>query len=229
MQITLNTSSSAMFFLGDPKNLLLSLSYSNPGPVELDFESLDRNLQQKILLAVRNEVLNSDVPAEDLYKIWSKDIVVAQKTESKAPPTQAEIQVQQRMELEMRRKEKEDKFLARCDSILRAGKRAVSSELAENPEDSRLARTLLQMEQAGKNRKGIVAPILSRIKTQERIMAQRINREVNEQLRTTRPKRTLNMRSVAPETDEYTVVESDFKTVVLTPEQLIEAGARVKR
>lgn len=213
MQITLTDLGPPIWFLGDPKNLIVSLSFANPGPVELDFGKLEKLQQQRLLSAIQNGHLESDISFQELYEEYTKSYppqppVVAEDT---SPAKQA---MEQRLQIEAERQEKEEKLKEKCISKLKGSVAAAVSNLT-GEEDVRYLRMLMSYEQADKNRKGVIRAIRDRIKRIENGLSKRIIKEVEEQIS--------NMKS---ETDEMVVVESEQRTVVLTPEDLIAAGIR---
>lgn len=220
MQVTLTDMGPPMFFLGDPRNLILSLSFANPGPVELDFDSLERIQQQKILSALQNGHLESDIPFQELYEGFSKS--APPKAPTPISPVADKIiettkmLAEQRSELQSKRQEKEEKLKEKCIYHLSKGSTWAIKSLSHE-EDPRYLRMLLATEQAGANRVSVLVKIKTRLKRVETELAVKINKATAAQIAV--------MRSEA-ETSDLNVVESEQRTVILTPEDLIAAGVR---
>lgn len=219
MQITLTEIGPPIWFLGEPKNILISLSFAKPGPVDVDFESLDKNNQVRLLKAIQNGYIESDISFQELYQIHTKSQLPG------APPKQVKPQdverpkdplKEQRDKLEAERKEKEEKFQDKCQRALSGSTEAVKGFLL-GEDDPRFFRTLLSMEKVGKARKGVIKLLTERIKRVEDKIARQISREANMQeqvIKEYEEKLTKGMH----------VVESEQRTIVLTPEDLINAA-----
>jgi hypothetical protein len=218
MQITLTDIGPPIWFLGEPKNIIASLSFAKPGPIEIDFDSLDRSNQGRILKAMQNGYIESDVPFQDLYQVYTKSdpptppqVVKQQDVEPAKDPIK-----EQRAKLEADRKEKEEKFQDKCQRALAGSAEAVKGFLL-GEDDPRFFRTLLKMEEVGKARKGVIKLLRERIRKVEDKLARQITREANMQ-------ETVIKEREEKLTKGLCVVESEQRTIVLTPEDLIAAG-----
>lgn len=135
-----------MWFLGKPKEIKVSLTMVNPGPVEVDFSSLERGEQEKVLIGLKDGVLTSDVPFQELYKYWKE-------TEPKKEEKEAEEKiVEQQQDVPILPKAKsqgpitvEDKLDHRADIIVERSFPAVRTALKNA--DIRLIRKVYQREE----------------------------------------------------------------------------------
>lgn len=227
MQITLTDLGPPIWFLGEPKNLIVSLNFANPGPVELDFTKLERVHQQRVLLALQNGYLESDIPFQEIYECYTKSAppapkMVAPDEIASAPVANTvaattKLLADQRLQIEAERQEKEEKIKEKCLLKLKGSVVAAVSNLV-GEEDPRYLRMLISYEQQGKNRKMVIRKIRERIKRIEDGLAKKITKETEDQI-----------AAMKSETNEMVVVESEQRTVVLTPEDLIAAGVKFSK
>jgi hypothetical protein len=152
MWIKLSDDGPAMWFLGSPRAIRLSLNFDNPGPVDIDFESLSDLEQNQIMSAVREGKLESGTPFQDLYRIWGKkkgeELAAAIPDDQ---PIQTPIQEQilegqkKENEREAVKRECDTKFEERCKFILRQSGLAIKNAIASE-KNMKLWLALLQME-----------------------------------------------------------------------------------
>ena len=205
-----------MFFLGDPRDLILSLSLYEPGPVDVDLDKLDRVCHQKLLVAIKNKVLSSDVPFSELYSAFlAKYPPAGPSPEQTAEAQRAAMLVQARLRRESRMVEQEDKFQEKCAFLSRQKVGAMKSSL-KGEKDLRIFRTLLHIEESGKQRKGVLSYLLKKIHQLELEIIHKAEKDAAEQLRTTRGPDSL--------AEKFTVVESERKAVYLNTREIIDAA-----
>lgn len=222
MKINLSKRGPAFWFLGDPKNLIVSLNQSSPS-ADVDFDSLKSDYQLKILNSLKRHQIECSESYQDLYGRWSKEYFEQKKKEAGPDPAiQMRIEAQKRMQ-ERRQaiEEKRDKQAAReeerCQTLLKRSFLAVRTSLKDE-KDTVFLKKFLNAERANRNRKSVIQFLERRIvrigieKQQE--IERKVNRAVNKQLKRLKSRETLRLR----------VIESEKETVVLTPEDLIAAA-----
>lgn len=217
MQIWLNPDGPPMWFLGEPKKIIVSLNYVEPGPVEVDFESLEETAQKQLLVGLRDGLVLSDKSFQDLYQVWLKSRPTVQEvTEDPqeqirlAVARQAAERVAQRQKLNQ---DKERKFEERCSYLSQQSVAALKTTV-NNETDERVLHALLKIEEQGKQRTMVVRCIHDKLRRIEAQRAKDIEKETQRQI-----KANPQMKKTSP----MSVVESDQETITLTPEDLIEA------
>ena len=223
MKIKLSENSPvSMLFIGEPKNLVASLTFANPGPVDLDFDTLSRQQQLKVLNALKQGVVETDTPFQDLYDKWNLSQPKSPPEDKPVPQTDTPVvkdpsKAEERMALEKERADKEQKLFERCSLLLKQNTKVIQAELL-GEEDTRFIRNLLQMESANKQRKIVLSFLQEKLVKIEAKIAKKISKDVAEQVAYT-PRKYHEPTDF--ETKGYTVVESEQKTVVLSPNELI--------
>ena len=222
MQIKLSEFGPSMWFLGEPRRLIVSLNFMSPGPVEVDFASLSQPDQNKLLTAIRQGIIESDIPFCELHAAYIKAMEIPGAPSSvetvQVDPRVAyaqEVQAQ-RNALQAERAKKEAKLLERCKFLNGLTIRAFKAAL-KGDQDIQFLRTLLTMEEAGEKRHGIINFLQEKIARHERILSERIIQE------TAQGKGSY----LAPkEKVEYNIEVSEVQQVQisLSPEELIAAA-----
>jgi hypothetical protein len=216
MQVKLTDPAVPMFFLGDPRDLAVSLTLYEPGPVEVDPDKLDKVYHQKLLVAIKNRVISSDIPFEELYSAFlTKYPPVGPTPEQTAEAQKAAMLIQARLRRDTRMKEQEDKLQERCLFLHKQGIIAMKSSLKEE-KDLRVFRTLLHMEEAEKKRKGTLAYLHKKIHQIELEIIKRAEKDAADQLKTVKGPDSL--------AEKFTVVESERKAVYLNAKEIINAA-----
>jgi len=229
MKIKLSEFGPAMWFLGEPRKLIISLTFANPGPVEVDFDKLQPVDQAKLLKSIREGVVESDVPFRTLYERWAEGNVLAGSTSTKevaqiqpGPADPRLVWAQQieakRNALQAQRDEEEAHVLERCKYLSGLTVRGLKSSL-KRENDIKLLRALLKTEEAGKGRKLVLEAIHEKIREHDHGLALEIMKLTKEQLAGPGV-------GIPKDKMGYTVEESDLETVTLTPEDLIKAAAK---
>lgn len=217
MQITLNTDVSPMWFLGEPKSLVVSLNYLEPGPVELDFEKLEESQQKQLLLALKGGTIMSDMTYDALYQVWLKSRPAVEEV-VEDPQAQLRLamarQIQDRVE---RRKQaqvdKEAKFQERCNYLSQQSVKALKATITKE-NDERILNALLRIEEQGKQRTMVVRRLHEKLRQIESKRAKEIEKETLRQI---------EANAQVKKTSPLSVVESEMTTVTLSPEELIKA------
>lgn len=205
-----------MWFLGEPKDLIVNLNFVNRGPVELDFSSLSDVNQNRLISAIRSKQLESDITFEDLIALKRKPdtttvthpiSAVGQSTTvtiSEGPPQVAKT-------LDFLKNEMETKKIERCQFILRRSVRSIKAAVSE-ANDISLTKTLIKMEESNKARKSVLTFLREKLRTLEVAVVRFAERE---------------KAKAEKQTEEYNVIESEQKVVSLSPEELIQAGYQI--
>lgn len=220
MQIKLSQLGPPMWYLGEPKNIRVSLTFSKPGPVEIDFASFTKEEQVKVLVGIRDGQLESDVTFQELYHQWAnhQPAVPPEPDNPYIEPIQARLN-EARLKLEASRREKEDKGKQRCLYLLAKSVRAIKAAITSIT-DRQLIHMMLLTEKAGKARKGVTAALEKKMRQlivkEQMSVAKKVSKATKAQLK----------QDPAKETIVFDVVESEQETVVLTPEDLITTAAK---
>ena len=219
MQVKLVEGKVPVFFLGDPRNLILTLSCAEPGPVELDFNNLPKVLQQRVLIALRDGVLEAERPFHEIFADWNTaNPPVAKSQAQVAHEENISFEMQQRMQREAKIREKEEKLQSRCGYLSTLSYIQLRTSVKKET-DLRLLRTLLHLEENGKGRELNIKYLVKKIKTIELKLEREIEKKTNEQLKTLKVK-----SSKDPLAEKFTVVESEKKTIYLSTKELVEIG-----
>lgn len=220
MQIKLSSDGPPMWFLGDPKQLVASLTYVEPGPVEVDFQALGDAEQKAVLTAVQRGVVESDIPFQELYQVWLKSkspVPQPSPTGNQEQIRQAAVQAMQERLIQRQAvaQKKEGKFQSRCEYLISQNVIGLKSAV-QNEKNERVLHNLLKLEQSGKQRVSVVKLIHEKLRRIEAARARKIDKATRRQIRSDRLKQ---------QTSAMSVVESEQETITLTPEDLIAAAA----
>ena len=113
----------------DTRNLLVHLTFQNPGPVELDYESLDDRhkliVKQGLALGYIEQVMREEPVVE-----------VVEEEEPLKGPEDRRVEVQ----------------LLTAEELLKKGVRGVRDELRDKPYDAEFLTRAIAVEKEGKNR-----------------------------------------------------------------------------
>ena len=208
------------FFLGDPKRLILSLTYQDPGPMPIDFEDLSLVDQKKIIIAVSREQLESDVPYPALVteyeKLFSKDAPVV--PEPQAPPKEP-AGAPPVVDPTEERNQQEASFQKECQTIVKQKIKAIKANL-ENESDLRKLRTIRDLELQKKSpRITVVNYINLELRKLQAGIVEEIENGDNVIEIDAEP-------ALRKETFVSDVVESNLEIVHLTPEVLISRATK---
>lgn len=220
MQITLEKHGPPMWFLGDSSNLKAHLTYLDPGPVDVDFDSLTENEQKALLIALRDKIIISNENFDDLYQRWLKSRP-AQTEEKKIDPQEVLRQeMARRMALQVAKREKElrekeEKFQERCRYLSQQGVNALKTAI-NHETDERTLHQLLRIEEQEQKRTMIVRQIHHKLRQIESQRAKEIEKATQEQLK---------MDSYKQKTSPLSVIQSEEETITLTPQDLINLVA----
>jgi hypothetical protein len=215
MQIRL-TDGVTMWFLGDPKNLLVNLNFVNRGPAEVDFIKLSSNDQNRIINAIKCGQLQSDITVEDLISLQRKPdmVTITHPVSTISEPTTITVTSgppQIINSLEFLKNEMETKRLERCQTILRRTVRSIKVAVSAD-NDITLIKLLIKMEESNKARKSVLTFLREKLQILENVVVKFSEKE---------------KVGVEKQTEEYNVIESDEKVISLSPEELIQAGYQI--
>jgi hypothetical protein len=207
-----------LWFLGNPKDLKISLTYEEPGPIEIDFKHLPRSEQEQIIAAVEARHLDSDMSLPQLRSEWAEanPSVPVQETETPEQQFRAAMakEVEQRLRKRQEMKAKEDKKVNdKIAYLLKQNVRSLKSALTGQT-DERLVQMLLQQERANKKRRVAIQVLEEKLRQLAAKRAKKISRESQLQLK-------IN-RWANEKTKVEPVVDSEQETILLTPSDLVE-------
>jgi hypothetical protein len=217
MQIYLNLAEDGppFWFLGDPKRLTVSLTYQEPGPIEVEFSNLTMPDQKKILQSIQAGQIESNVPWADMYveyeKVFSKAAPVRIEPQEPTPKPTGAVQAIPSVDL---RVAKEAAFQEKCQKIVKE-KLSQLKESLKKEKDIRTLRTIRDLELQKKSpRTSVVNFINLELRKLQSGIIEEIENDDNVVVIEAEP-------AARGETFVSNVVESDLETVQLTPEMLI--------
>lgn len=251
MKITLSENGPSMFFIGDPKNPVLSLNICNKGPIDIEFRALEDNYQKQILDAIKKGIITTDALFEELEYIWAtKDIKKLEAKQEIKDYLERNKQIQatqaivrQQREFEKREKEIREKIKFALTCSFNAIRNSLKDE-----KDMRIIRIYREMEQKGRNREHIVGFFNRKLAQLYRVMHHKIARE--QKLEDIAKEKALakkereRLRKEAKEekerekdrikkeklneakTNDYSVIESEIRQVSIKTEDLIRYGSQ---
>lgn len=216
MQVWLHEEGPPIWFLGEPKDLIVTLTLNEPGPVELDFESLNDQQKARVIQSLNTLQIESDVSVSELQNREQKQ---NQKKEDMA--ADINLAVVERLQKEKEkadqiRKEKEEKLLERCKYIMDKPVRAIKSAL-KNEKDMKLFDKLFTLEQQGKNRK----MVLRWLQEKRVFLAKEQTKKIDKEVQKAMKKEKTYKENANGQTIGFNVIESDSETVVLSPNDLV--------
>jgi len=223
MQIQLSDTGPAMWFLGKPGDLKVSLSFADRGPVEVDFNKLEAEEQKQVLVSLRDGKITSDMKFQDLYEVWLKSRPAVSEP---SPEVKAHLANEKknkledkRMKLEAQRRTKEEKFQKRCLYLSKKSANALKAALKDK-DDLRLFRTLRDLEMKRKRPRASVRDYLEST-------IRKLQKEVVSVIADSANKEPLPMpKGMTPkETITFDVIESEQEIVEFPIEDLADFAA----
>jgi hypothetical protein len=199
-----------MWFLGDPKNIKISLNFKEKGPVEVDFSALPLSEQQQILLSLQQGTITSDTAFQDLLAHFRK------QQEKEAPkPVAPVVQKVDEKEKELEAikaaaQERQNQIEKKCKKMAKQSMRALQASI-EKERDVKVLRSFMEVEKANKDRETILRLLETRIRECQKEVVLEIEAE----------KKNKPLTYIIPEaTFSGDVIESDQTEITLTVEQL---------
>lgn len=219
MIITLAKRGPAIWFLGEPRNLVASLNMIKT-TVEVDFDNLREVDQKHIIQSIQMGHIEVDANLKDLENrfITQYPTVETQPVQTTVDPRIVMYQEieERRIKLDEKQKEQHEKRHAKTQELLK--RTAPSLRVAIRYEtDIELLKMAIQAEQVGKQRVMVVAALEERIRKIAVKKQKKIAREIAQRTRE-------QMKALtAKETKGLHVIESEQNFIILTPEDLIAA------
>lgn len=213
--LTLLDDGPPFFFLGDPNKLILSLTYQNPGPQEVDFSVLPLPDQKKVLTHVLAGQVESSVSYDELYgtyqKIFSQDAPAVPESQK---PAQKPAGADQKLKIPQTYLEKEEKFQAKCKKLVKKSFKHLKAELIK-ANNARMLRIVRDLELQKKSpRVSVLNFIEVELRKLDRAIVESIENDTN-------PVTIKAGSSLEGETFVSDVIESEQETIQFTPEMLI--------
>jgi hypothetical protein len=216
-----------MWFLGEPTNLIVSLNFANPGPVELDFDGLSTDQQKQILNSIQAGHIKTDVDFNELNRRWLRsNPPVKQETPQHNEALALNIEMAKRKEERLKkaeeRKMREDAEREKMvKNLIDVSIRALKQGIAGN-RDITFIRMLLAAEKVNQNRKGAIRLLQEKIEALLVAKQKEVDREVRRKSKET----LMAGMALYKETTQFDVVDFDEETLVLTPEDLIREASK---
>lgn len=155
MQITLSPTGPAMWFLGS-REIKVSLSISNPGPVNVDIPSLTEAELKHLVLSLRTQQITSKMKVETLLEEYMKAKRPVALPKPPDPKILAKLQ------------QKTDELMKRVVYLSSQTRGTIISNVRTTT-DLRFLRFLLETEQGNRKRKSVIQAIQYRIESLSRI------------------------------------------------------------
>lgn len=205
MQISLNPKQFVpMWFLGEPKNIKLSLTMTEPGPVEINFFDLQIEDQKRILNDLFTGVLTSDVRFDELLKAFKDRQKQVEKVVEKPAPLQEKPVTETSAKPRKPYVRVEDQIDIKAKSLVKGSFPAIRSALHQDGTDIRLIRKVYEYEQQKKRpRKSVIDWLGEKLRKVEKDLAVKLESVSEKQ----KPKPS---RDIA---DMYEVVDEDEEVV----------------
>lgn len=141
-----------MWFLGNPRpNPTIALTFSEPGPVEIDFEELNDAEKAHILTSVRLGKIETNVDYASLFNAYRKPepVTVPEPTKQELQVTQLQKDLQAARQVLSERDKLEISLQAKCKYLVSKGVRSLKAALTKE-DNIRVFKTILAMEQKKK-------------------------------------------------------------------------------
>lgn len=182
VQLKLADDGPPFWFLGEPRDIRVSLTMTDPGPIEVDFDALADVERTKIMADLQRGIVESDVPFPTLHE-------VCLRLQAPPPPSveaEAHLAQQQRYEAaqkalkqQVAKEKKVKKFNERVDYLSKLGVRAVRAAL-QDESDIRLLRAIREKEALKKRpRKSLMNFIEDKIKRIQLSVVEDIEKKQN--------------------------------------------------
>lgn len=220
INLTLTDDGPPFLFLGDPDKLVLSLTFQDPGPKEVDFSLLSFPDQRKVIAHMKGEELESDIPLQGLIDEYQKIFSQSAPAEP-APkgPAKKPAGADEGLKMPETYLKKEEKFQAKCKKLVKKTLKALKVELTKD-NDSRTLQTVRDLELKKKSPRASVLNFIElELRKLQREIVESIENDANPGTIKTEPLR-------GQEKFVSDVVESEQEIVQLTPETLIGRMAK---
>lgn len=214
IQITLAEDGPPFWFLGDPKYLKVSLTFHEPGPVEVDFSKLGNKEQKQILVAMQMEYITVDKSFFALEQEYEKFFPANTPVNASSEEAPKRTGMDRALKMEANRQEKEAKFQDKCRLLSKQGISALKHALKDET-DLRLLRNIRDSEM---NKKKPRPSILGFLDTKLRKLQANLIEEIENSAITEIE------AELPPEKETFVsdVIELERETVHLTPEILAQ-------
>ena len=196
VEISLKESGPAFWFLGEPKNVKVSLNFSSPGPVQVDFKALTDLEQKKLLGSLQRGEISCDTDFQELYEVYLRQL-----------PQKEETQPQQQAKKPIG-KTKEERLLEKCAALIKKPSKTVKEETKDS-KNVKMFRLLKKLEEERpKPRVRLLDYLEKQVRKFQKEVALKIDKSLEEP----------PLRNVVPaETLQFDVLESEQETVQLDP------------
>ena len=212
MKISLSKKGPAFWFLGDPKNLQVCLSQSNPGPIDIDITKLTNLERLRLLRSLQLKELETDKIDNNLYNLNTQQA----NNQDQLIQEQRHLSRLKKIEDDKQKKEHDEYIISERLRLIAKSSSNTVMYFVKKEKDIDLLKKLLNHERVNKNRNGIIKYINERIillsTEKERLLASQIQKEMYSQLKT-----------LEKETSEFNMIESEQEIVFLTSKDLIDA------
>jgi len=221
INLTLTEEGPPFWFLGDPKNLLVSLTYQDPGPASVDFSQLTQLECRKICMDIQRGKLECDIPFNKLAAEYDKFFRRDPTTTPEAGSARKKrTGVDKALKIAGVREKQEEKFQKRCKMIAKQSIRALRAALKDE-KDMRLLRKVRDLELEKRSPRPTVLDLIE-LQVQKLQLNVATNIEKNAG--------SVEIEAESPpkkETFVSDVIESDKEIVQFTPDELEEfAGGK---
>ena len=214
IQISLAEDGPPFWFLGDPKYLIVTLTYHEPGPTTVDFSKLGNKEQKQILVAMQMEHITVDRSFVELEQEYEKFFPANTPDKASGGEAPGRTGMDRALKMEAGRQEKEAKFQAKCQ-LLSKQKISILKSAINKEEDLRILRTLRDMELAKKkSRPAVLTALDLKLRKIQANLVEEIEKSAITEIEAELP----------PEKETFVsdVIELEKEIVHLTPEILAQ-------
>lgn len=215
MKICLTKNGPAMWFLGSPEKLIVSLNYINPGPVKINFDKLDEVSKQKLVKDISLGWIESDedIDLSQLEDIGSKELRMMTPQEERA------LELEQRLIKQRKLEAKREKRLKHWSNVLSRNYISAKKAVAKVQKID-ILKLIAEIEMQKKQRNSILKMIQKKIAIIQLAEHRKRERKIKKEIR--------KQQMIALRKDKLPieVISSKSVVVTMTPEDIIKASIK---
>jgi len=214
MLLSLSKNGPPIWFLGPTSNLLVSLNYLDPGPKEVDFNTLSILDKKIVILAIRAGQVVSNLKEEVLLDIYKKELI--------ALTPKVKEKTDDRVKSLLEKSEQETTSLETdCSELVKQPFKILNEMVLERKNDIKFLRILLKQEEKNKNRSSVKSLIKKCQKELSKVIKEKIEetkpslKVSSSTLEMTKLEKTLSKSVVesGEDKEEITLTEEEFRAL----------------
>jgi hypothetical protein len=144
-----------MWFIGVKPNIKVALTFMEPGPVEIDLDTLTQEEATHILLGVSEGKLESSVLYKDLYTYYINRFATSKEPSLQQPVTQTTSSSIVNKTAFEQKKTEDEVIIKKCQSLAKQSVRVVKSTLSRET-NFRMIKLMQKIEQENQNRRSVI-------------------------------------------------------------------------